>query len=79
MNLFTEHDLFYNNVIWRGWEKKKNEIKTKIENEIETDCFPMSENTENKPDLPYVREDLVSGICQPAHLPDEDGTRWVWH
>ena len=48
----------YNECIW--WEREKNpEIykNTKSENihlsaKMEADCFPVSENTENKPDLP---------------------------
>ena len=57
----------YNESIWWGWEKKhKNEKhKTKEKDflrlvaflpppvyDMEANCFPVSENTENKPDLP---------------------------
>ena len=53
----------YNECIWWGWEKKpkkrKDETKEKIfpfgcppVYEMEADCFLLSENTENKPDLP---------------------------
>ena len=53
--------------VWWGWEKKprktkSNEIKEKIPRlvalpstrlrKVEAGCFPVSENTENKPDLP---------------------------
>ena len=35
-------------------------------NEVEADCFLVSENTENKPDLPYLptpplRQDMTQG------------------
>ena len=57
----------YNECIWWVWEEKPRNIckaKTKekiprsvalpspVFKEMEADCFPVSENTENKPDLP---------------------------
>ena len=67
MILFTIYDLFTMNVIWWGSEKKPEYNKTKCENqgkiprllpshpphvyEMEADCFPVSKDTENKPDL----------------------------
>ena len=54
----------YNECIWWGWEKKPEIYKAKTKEKIprlvvhppstkmEADCFPVSENTENKLDLP---------------------------
>ena len=65
MVLFTEMVLFTS--MWWGWEKKpekKRETKEKIPvwlfshpffYDLETDCFQVSENAENKPNL-YLLE-----------------------
>ena len=69
MILFTICDLFIMNV-YDGDGRKKTEIYTRrkqrkkspvwlpfhppVYEKMEADCFPVSENTENKPDLPYV-------------------------
>ena len=56
----------YNESIWWGWEKKPKHEKYETKEkdfprlvalpvyEMEADCFPVSENTENKPDPPTV-------------------------
>ena len=60
--------LFTMNIIWWEWEKKYNKTKKirnqgkiprlvalpfpRLQGRLEADCFPVSENTENKPDLP---------------------------
>ena len=70
--LFTIDDLFTKDVIWWGWEKNpeiyQNEYEIPRKNspfgcplvphvyKMEAGRFPMSENTENKPDLPSMRE-----------------------
>ena len=62
------YDLFTMSFIWWEWEKKpRNAIRRKKKTkenfpvwllshprvyEMVADCFPVSENTENKPDLP---------------------------
>ena len=68
MILFTNNDLFTMNVYDRDGRKKKpkkrkTETKEKIfpvwlpshppVDEMEADCFLVSENTENKPNLPW--------------------------
>ena len=63
MILFTIYDLFTMNVYdGDGRKKRKNETEEKIfpvwlpshppVYEMEADCFPVSENTDNKADLP---------------------------
>ncbi len=57
----------YNESIWWGLEKKKQKDKDETKEQrfspfgfppippstkMKADCFPVSENTENKPDLP---------------------------
>ena len=69
MILFTIYDLFKMKVYYGGGRKnpenEKDETKEKRfspfgcppippSTKMEADCFPVSENTENKPDLPYV-------------------------
>ena len=66
--IFTIYDLFTMNVIWWEWQKNPEiQINEKVKPrkkihvwlpshppvyEMEADCFPVSDNTENKPDLP---------------------------
>ena len=63
MILFTIYDLFTMNVYDEDGRKIPKYIKRKPRKKIprlvalpstkmEADCFPVSENTENKPDLP---------------------------
>ena len=68
MVLFTNYDLFTMNFIWWEWEKtpemrwnEKCRNQGKIPRwlpsyphvyEMEAGCFPVSEDTENKPGLP---------------------------
>ena len=65
MILFTIYDLFTVNIYDGNGIKTPKYIQTKTKEEIprlvalpstkmEADCFPVSENTENKPNLPYV-------------------------
>ena len=67
MNNFIYNIWFiYKNLIWWGWEKNREIYKRRYKGkkipvwlpshlpvyEMEADCFPVSENTENKPNLP---------------------------
>ena len=62
MNDFIYNIWFiYKNVIWWGWEKNPEIYKRRSKGwlpshpffyEVGADCFPVSENIENKPDLP---------------------------